>query len=145
MPKMATLRNFFLFMILFLYIFCGNAIIEIQLEDLKRGSLRDNEYDFYKLILPAEVDKSGQLIVELEPNVDLDAINNIISDPNLYISVNDQYVTEQNNMWASNRYGDETIAISGRYINPFQPFYIGVHCIKKCNYILKVNMVKTMI
>ena len=145
MPKMATLRNFFLFMILFLYIFCGNEIIEIKLEDLKRGSLRDNEYDFYKLILPAEVDKSGQLIVELEPNVDLDAINNIISDPNLYISVNDQYVTEQNNMWASNRYGDETIAISGRYINPFQPFYIGVHCIKKCNYILKVNMVKNII
>ena len=145
MSKIISLKKIFLFLTLLIYAICGNEIINISLDEVKRGSLKDDEYDFYKLTLPDQVDNNSQIIFELEPNSDLDAINNIVSDPNLYISINDQYATQLKNMWSSNRFGDETITISGGYINPNQIFYMGVNCKKKCNYILKVSMVKNIL
>ena len=114
----------------------------MQLEEIKRGSLTNNEYDYYKLTLPEEVDKEGQIVIELEPDPSLDSINNIVSDPNLYISLDEQHPSTTVYTWASNRYGDETISIGPKHINPFQYYYIAVHCVEKCNYILKARNIR---
>ena len=123
---------------------CSYEIREINLGEIKSGSLTDGEYDYYKLTLPAEIDKDGSVVFELEPDPHLDSVNNIVSDPNLYISIDTQHPTTLEHGWASNRFGDETISIGGAYINPFQYYYIGVHCPERCNYILKVTHVLTI-
>ena len=107
--------------------------------------MKADEYDFYKLTLPEEMHKNEQLVFELDPNSILDTINNIVSDPNLYISVSEKMPTYSKSTWRSNRFGNEIITIGGAYINPFQNFYIGVHCKEKCNYILKITMVDSII
>jgi hypothetical protein len=88
--------------------------------------------------------KDGQIVIELEPDPSLDDVNNIVSDPNLYISLDEPHPTTTVHTWSSNRFGDETISIGGAYINPFQYYYIGVHCVEKCNYILKASHVKNI-
>ena len=142
--KIHLLRIYF-FISAFIFISCSIDIIEISINQAKTGSLKSNEYDYYKLTLPGDINKTNQVVIELEPNTDMDSINNIISDPNLYISINDVRPTETEHKWSSNRFGDETITINGEYINPFQNYYIGVHCREKCNYILKTSLVNTII
>ena len=145
MSKIIGINYLCLFLINFIFISCFNDIMEIKVNDTKRGVLKDDEYDFYKLTLPENVDKNGQIVFELEPYPELDLLNNIISDPNLYISIDELHPNELTSGWKSNRFGDETITISGQYVNPFQYFHIGVHCKNKCNYILKISIVKTII
>jgi hypothetical protein len=63
---------------------------ELGFDLIRRGTLKDNEYDYYTLALPSEYDRDSHLIIELEPNKELDSLNNIISDPNLYISTTEK-------------------------------------------------------
>ena len=144
MSKIINIKYLFLFISIFIFISCSDDIIEIKLNDEKKGSLKNDEYDFYKLTLPEEIDKNGQVVFEVEPNTELDSINNIVSDPNLYISINNNYPTNINHAWSSNRFGDETITVNGEYVKPFQFFYIGIHCKEKCNYILKISLIKAI-
>ena len=141
---MFNLKNLLILINLLFFIFCGNNIIDIKLNEVKKGTLKNNEYEYYKLSLPEDINKNSQIVFELEPNPNLDSINNIISDPNLYISVDEQRPTDINHAWSSKRFGDETISISGAYINPFQNFYIGIHCKEKCNYILEITNVTSI-
>ena len=144
MSKMKNQKYLFIFINLLFFIYCGNNIIDIKLNEVKKGTLKNNEYEYYKLTLPEDINKNNQIVFELEPNPNLDSINNIISDPNLYISVDEQRPTDINHAWSSKRFGDETISISGAYINPFQNFYIGIHCKEKCNYILEITNVTSI-
>jgi hypothetical protein len=144
MSKMKNQKYLFIFINLLFFIYCGNNIIDIKLNEVKKGTLKNNEYEYYKLTLPEDINKNSQIVFELEPNPNLDSINNIISDPNLYISVDEQLPTDINHAWSSKRFGDETISISGAYINPFQNFYIGIHCKEKCNYILEITNVTSI-
>ena len=144
MSKIIHIKSLFIFSFLIILTFCSYDIKEINLNEEKRGSLTNDEYDYYKITLPAEVDKNGTVVFELEPNKVLDRLNDIVSDPNLYISIDESHPNALKNNWSSNRFGDETISISGAYINPFQYFYIGVHCVEKCNYVLRVRNVNSI-
>jgi hypothetical protein len=126
-------------------ILCSYDIKELSLNQIKYGALKNDEYDFYKITLPTDVDRGSQVIFEVESNPVLDRINNIVSDPNLYISIDEQHPTDLKNMWSSNRFGDETITLGPQYCNPNQYFFIGVHCREKCNYILRVSTAKSIV
>ena len=111
MAKILQSSFFMILLSLINIISCSYEIREMILDDVKRGSLTDNEYDYFKLTLPAEIDKDGQIVIELEPDPSLDDVNNIVSDPNLYISLDEPHPTTTVHTWSSNRFGDETISI----------------------------------
>ena len=125
-----------------LLISCSPELIQLDFDLVKRGSLKNDEYDYYKLTLPKELDNESHLIIESEPNVQLDSINNIISDPNLYISTSYENPSIDKYNWKSERFGDEIISINPKYLSPEKVFYISVHCKTRCNYILKAQLVK---
>ena len=127
---------FFLLIIFFILVSSSNNLIELEINQIKRGSLKNNEYDYYILTLPSKFDKESYLIVELEPYKNLDDINNIISDPNLYISMTEKKPSILSNTWKSERFGDETICINPSYLNPQESFYLAVYCKEKCS---KIN------
>ena len=110
----------FLKKIIFIYIFlinintifisCSKELIELKLDLVKCGSLRNEEYDYYILSLPDQFDKDNHLIIELEPNRQLDLINNIINDPNTSTTEKNPSINKYT--FKSERFGDETISIS---------------------------------
>ena len=132
----------YLILINTLLITCAPDLIKLDFDLVKRGSLKNNEYDYYKLALPKELDNDSHLIIESEPNTQLDKINNIISDPNLYISTSYENPSMDKYNWKSERFGDEIISINPKYLSPEKVFYISVHCKTICNYILKAQLVK---
>ena len=90
----------FLFLISYLIIHSNTKeMLSLPLNEIKRGSLQSNEYDYYTLVLPKEIDKDNHLIVKLEANKNLDVVNNILSDPNLYISMDDKRPNHIVNTW----------------------------------------------
>ena len=132
------------FLLLFILVSCDKEIIELKLEKTKYGSLQKNEYDYYKLTLPKEIEKYNNLIIELEPNKELDIVSNIISDPDLYVSKSEKYPNESKHTWSSKRFGDETVSINRNLLEPKDVFYLGVHCKDKCNYIIKSKLAKSI-
>ena len=126
-------------------ILCTYDIKELTLGQIKYGALKNDESDYYKITLPTDVERGGQIIFTVESNPVLDKINNIVSDPNLYISIDEQHPSDLRNMWSSNRYGDEMITLGAQYCNPNQFFHIGIHCREKCNYIVRVSVVKSIV
>ena len=40
-------------------------MLSLPLNEIKRGSLQNNEYDYYTLVLPKEIDKDNHLIEDL--------------------------------------------------------------------------------
>ena len=145
MPNIFRNKSFNLLISFLSLIYCTYDIKELNLNEVKYGTLTKGEYDFYKITLPNNVDKSGQVVFELEPNTVLDNIHNIVSDPNLYISIDEQHPTDTKSTWKSNRFGEETITLGPQYINPYQYFHIGVHCREICNYIIKVSITKNIV
>ena len=144
MQKINNIRTLLILSLLIIFISCSYDIKEIELNQIMRGSLTDGESDYFKITLPEDVDKNGTLVFELEPSTYLDSLNDIVSDPNLYISIDETHPNELKHTWASNRFGGEVISIGGSYINPFQYFYIGVHCVEKCNYCLTITNVTSI-
>ena len=106
------IKNFLLiFSLLLTLISCTYDIKDINLNEEKRGSLTNDESDYFKITLPAEINKNGTIVFELEPNLNLDRLNYIVSDPNLYISIDESHPNALKNTWASNRFGGEIITI----------------------------------
>ena len=142
------LKKYFLLFILFskiIFISSSKELINLNLDLVKRGSLKNNEYDYYILTLPERIEEENHLIVELEPNPQLDSINNVISDPNLYISTSEKNPSSDSYTWKSERFGDEIISINPSYLSSKKAFYISVHCKIRCNYILKAQLVKDLV
>ena len=101
---------FFLININIIFITYSKELIELKLDLVKCGSLRNEEYDYYILSLPDQFDKGDHLIIELEPNPKLDLINNIISDPNTSTTEKNPSINKYT--FKSECFGDETISIS---------------------------------
>ena len=116
----------------------SNAFI-LPLGETAYSSLNANGNNYYYLTLE-KVEEGSQLIVEVEPNPDIDVIDNIISDPNLYIF----YENDVSNSWSSKSFGDEIVSISSKYLVANKRLIINVNCPKSCNYVLKTQMVKSI-
>ena len=141
---MTPIKFIFFILCVFSQIYSKEMLI-LPLNEVKYGSLRNNEYDYYTLTLPKKFDNDNHLIIELEANKNLDIVNNILSDPNLYISMTEKMPSNIENTWKSDRFGDETISISPSFLNSSKEFYISVHCKERCNYVLKAQLVKNII
>ena len=126
------------------FISCSKELIQLELDLVRQGSLKNDEYDYYNLTLPSELNEESHLIIETEPNPQLDLINNIMSDPNLYISTTYEKPSIDKYNWKSERFGDEVISINPKYLSPQKIFFISVHCKTRCNYILKAQLVKNI-
>ena len=137
------LRNIFLILSFLLYISCAE-VNGIRINEIRRKTLEADQYDFYKLTLPPEIDRNGQLVFELTADSEYDAKYGLTSDPNLYISIDDINPTHLQHRWSSNRFGDEIVTLSGPYMIPFQYFHIGIHCKEKCSYIFRISVVKNI-
>ena len=135
-------NGFFLLLLILIFSSYSKDIIQFEFDEIRRGTLTNNEYDYYSLTLPKDLDKDSYLVIELEPSKYLDSISNIVSDPNLYVSMTEKMPSINSNTWKSERFGDETISISPSLLSPQQNIYISVHCNEKCNYILKTQFVK---
>ena len=115
--------------------------INITLNLVIRRSLPDKSYDYFKLDLPKfDIENSHFLLIEAKRNEDQDFIDNVYSDPNVYISQVEQMPSEEKNTWNSGLFGDEIISINQKYVNSFSVFYISVFCENKCNYILNARL-----
>ena len=101
-------------------------------------SLPDKTSSTYKMLIP-EIDTNENkfLLIKARRNEEQDLLDNIFSDPNLYIS--SIYTTPDANhyTWSSSRFGDEIISIDLKYIKPNSYLYISVYCEFKCNFILE--------
>ena len=144
MTKIIRSKTLIILFSLLNFILCTDDIKELSLNQIKYGALKNGEYDFYKINLPNEVEQGCQVIFKLESQKALDRINNIVSDPNLYVSTVESHPTNLKSMWSSNRFGDEAITLGPQYCNPNLFYYIGVHCKEKCNYILRVIIAKNI-
>ena len=103
----------------------------LELDLVKCGSLRNEEYDYYILSLSDQFDKGDHLIIELKPNPLLDLINNIINDPNLYMSTTEKNPSIDKYTFKSKHFGDETISINTKkFISERNFLYIGILYIK---------------
>ena len=135
------LRYFFILLSLLLFISCAE-LSQIKINEIRKNSLAADEYDFYKLTLPPEIDRNSQLIFELDADTEYDTKYGMKSDPNMYISVDEINPTYLKHTWSCTRFGNEIIALNGPYLFPFQYFHIGIHCKEKCNYIFRISTVK---
>jgi len=106
-----------------------------------KASLPDKSYGYYRIKLPNfKVNIPQFLLFEARRNVEQDLLDNIFSDPNLYISLTEMYPSPLSNTWSSSRFGDEIISIGHKYVNSGAFFYVSVYCEFKCNFILDAKL-----
>ena len=116
----------------------SQEIKTLNLETEKLASLNSKEHSYYEITIPSNITaKSKFLLITLIPNTELDRLDNIFSDPNIYISKKEKYPNEKNAEWKSEKYGDDIISIHSDNIIPNDKFYINVYCQSKCNYKIK--------
>ena len=119
----------------------SSATIDLSLDSVIKDSLPDKTYAYYKLKLPVfNEDETKFLLVEARRNEEQDFLDNVFSDPNLYISTTEIYPGPNQNTWSSNRFGDEIISINQNYVKSGALFYISIYCEFKCNYILDAKL-----
>ena len=112
-----------------------------KLNDTIKGSLANKAYSYYSLILPdLDFDDSKFLLIEARRNEEQDLIDNVFSDPNIYISTTEENPGPNKNTWSSSRFGDEIISINQNYVRSGSMFFISIYCEFKCNYILDAKL-----
>ena len=124
-----------------LIILISSAPTDLSLDTVVKGSLPDKTYTYYKLKLPVfSKDESKFLLVEARRNEEQDFLDNVFSDPNLFISTTEIYPGPNQNTWSSSRFGDEIISINQNYVKSGAFFYISIYCEFKCNYVLDAKL-----
>ena len=119
-------------------IILSKEIKTLNLETEKLASLNSKENSYYEITIPSNITAQSKfLLISLTPNTDLDRLDNIFSDPNIYISKKEKYPNEKNAEWKSEKYGDDIISIHSDNIIPNEKFYINIYCQSKCNYKIK--------
>ena len=119
----------------------SSAPTDLSLDTVIKGSLPDKTYTYYKLKLPVfNKDETKFLLIEARRNEEQDFLDNVFSDPNLYISTTEIYPGPNQNTWSSSRFGDEIISINQNFVKSGAIFYISIYCEFKCNYILDAKL-----
>ena len=118
-----------------------NQSEDFALNQEVRASLPDKTYGYYRIKLPdMQTNSSKFLLFEARRNVEQDLLDNVFSDPNLYISLIDHMPSPVSNTWSSSRFGDEIISIDKKYVKSNTIFYLSVFCEFKCNFILDAKL-----
>ena len=115
--------------------------IDFSLNQEVKGSLPDKSYSYYRLKIPdMKTNTSEFLLFEARRNEEQDLLDNVFSDPNLYISTTNPNPSPSSNTWSSSRFGDEIISIDQKYVKSGTFFYIAIYCEFKCNFILDAKL-----
>ena len=78
-------------------IILSKEIKTLNLETEKLASLNSKENSYYEITIPSNITAQSKfLLISLTPNTDLDRLDNIFSDPNIYISKKEKYPYEKN-------------------------------------------------
>ena len=138
-----SINLYFFFFILFFSILnlSQSLITQISLNKTIQGYLSNKSYAYYSLtIKESDVKDEDFLLIEARRNKDQDLLDNIYSDPNIYVSNIHSEPGPNKNEWSSNRFGDEIISINkiNSYLNKI--LYISIYCQFSCNYIIKANV-----
>ena len=117
----------------------------LSLNQLKKGSLSNDSYHYYELQLPQDLSISSEnyLLLTLKQNFELDFLEQIVSNPFIYISQEIEQPNKSNNKWNNENFGKKIISINSKYLK--SKFYISIYCKFKCNYILNSNINITQI
>ena len=143
------MRNNFYIIYFFLIIFVLNifhvSTTQLYLNKTIQGYLHPKSYAYYSLLLDrniSDAENNDSLLIEVRRNENQDLLDNIYSDPNIYISTIHSEPGPNLNEWSSNRFGDEIISINKINSYSNQVFYISIYCQFSCNYLLKANIHK---
>ena len=141
MMKTIKCSNYLILFLLSLFILISSDPTPFNLDEVVKGSLQDKTYMYYKLKLPI-LDKNDKklLLFEARRNEEQDFLDNIFSDPNIYISTKQVYPGPTENTWSSSRFGDEIISINQNFVVSEAIFYVAIYCEFKCNYILDAKL-----
>ena len=135
------LKIYSIIILCILFFFSNSIPLDITIGHEIKNSLADKSYSYYKLVMPEIKDKEEKfLLVEARRNEAFDLLDNIYSDPNLYISTEYENPDPTHNTWSSSRFGDEIISIDSKYIKTGTIFYISAYCEFKCNFILEAKL-----
>ena len=130
--------------LIFAFLISKVFLFPLSLNETFKGYLRNQSYAYFSLTIhESDIKKYDFLLVEARRNEDQDLLDNIFSDPNLYISIKHSEPGPNKNEWSSSRFGDEIISINNIETYTNQIFYISIYCQFSCNYILKANLHKT--
>ena len=133
--------KYHLVLLISLFFSISSAPSPFNLNDVIKGSLPDKTYAYYKLKLPELTSgESKFLLFEARRNEEQDFLDNVYSDPNLYISTTEIYPGPNQHTWSRSRFGDEIISINKNYVKSGADFYISIYCEFKCNYILDAKL-----
>ena len=133
------------FLLIFLLNISQVSLTQLNLNETIKGYLHPKSYAYYSLSLNVNIsdtENNDYLLVEVRRNEEQDLLDNIYSDPNLYISTIHTQPGPNANEWSSNRFGDEIISINKLNTYANQIFYISIYCQFSCNYFLKANIHK---
>ena len=130
--------------LIFSFLISKVFLFPLSLNETFKGYLHNQSYAYFSLTIhESDIKKYDYLLVEARRNEDQDLLDNIFSDPNLYISIKHSEPGPNKNEWSSSRFGDEIISVNNIETYTNQIFYISIYCQFSCNYILKANLHKT--
>ena len=137
-------KNFYLLIVVLNLLNIIYSETTFSLDQVVKGSLPDKSYSYYTLQLSKlKPEVSEFLLIEARRNVEQDYLDNIFSDPNIYISTTEKKPGPEKNTWSSSKFGDEIISINRNYVKNDTAFYISIYCEFKCNYVLDAKIYKT--
>ena len=146
MGKIYSYINILLLFLILKVSYSRVDLIDISLNQTIKGSLSGKTYSYYCLVFQEdEVSDSHFLFIEARRNEEQDLLDNIFSDPNIYVSNYHSDPGPTRNEWSGNRFGDEVISINRIKSYDKKIFYISIYCEFKCNYILRANLIENHI
>ena len=133
---------FYFLLILSILTISKESPTKIGLNETMLGYLHPKCYAYYELSIENDTTNSDYLLIEARRNKDQDILDNIYSDPNLYVSNIHLEPGPNKNEWSSDRFGDEIISINKINSYKNKKFYISIYCHFSCNFILRANLFK---
>ena len=102
----------------------------------------DDSLKYYKLKIPNKISENNVLVFTVKQSFKNIKINEeIFSDPNIYVSKANKYPSNRQEAdWYSEQYGNDILTIPKYALEKNDIFYIGLYCLKSCNYELNVYL-----
>ena len=136
---------FGIFLLSFKPIYSEKKNTKFSLDEILTGKIdKDDDYDFYELSLPKNIDKDSLLVFTARDNKIVLKNNDLLfSDPDIYISKKEKNPkNKKTSDWYSETFGNDIITIPAKNLTKTNTLYIALYCEKKCRYNLKAYLTK---